>query len=125
GRYEIQVLDSYQSRTYADGGAASLYGQYPPLVNASRKPGEWQTMDIMFTGPRFKEGGLVRPAYATILHNGVAVHVNTEVLGFMNHRTAPKYSPHPEKGSIGLQDHGSPVRFRNIWVRELKAYDEP
>lgn len=124
-RYEIQVLDSYQNPTYPDGQAAAIYGQYPPLVNASRKPGEWQTYDILFTAPRFKGSELVSPAYATVLHNGVAVHNHVKLLGPMAHRQSPKYTPHGEKGPIGFQDHGNPVRFRNIWVRELKDYDQP
>jgi len=123
--YEIQVLDSYGNQTYPDGQAAALYAQYPPLVNASRKPGEWQAYDILWTMPRFEGERLVTPAYVTLLHNGVAVHNRTEVLGRMFHRQAPRYVPHPPKLPIGLQDHGSPVRFRNLWVRELKGYDEP
>jgi hypothetical protein len=123
-RYEIQVLDSYDNKTYPDGQAAAIYGQYPPLVNASRKPGEWQSYDIIFRAPRFKDGQLVTPAYATILHNGVVVHHAVEVLGPMAHRQLPKYTPHGEKGPISLQDHGNPVRYRNIWIRELKGYDE-
>ena len=125
GRYEVQVLDSYESQTYPDGQAASVYAQYPPLVNASRRPGEWQTYDILFTAPRFKNGQLARPAYVTVLHNGVVVHNHVEVLGPMTHRTLTFYTPHGEKGPLGLQDHGDPVRFRNIWVRELKGYDQP
>src|SRR5687768_680566 len=125
GRYEIQVLDSYESKTYPDGQAASIYGQHPPLVNASRKPGEWQSYDILFTGPRFKDGKVARPAYATVLHNGVAVHHHAELIGPMAHKVIAPYTPHGEKGPIGLQDHGDPVRFRNIWIRELKDYDQP
>jgi hypothetical protein len=125
GQYEIQVLDSYNNPTYPDGQASALYGQYPPLVNASRKPGEWQTYDIIFEAPRFKDGKLEKPGYATVLHNGVVVHNHTEFLGAMIHKTYPKYTPHGDKTSIGLQDHGNPVRFRNIWVRELKGYDQP
>lgn len=125
GRYEIQVLDSYGNKTYPDGQAAAIYGQYPPLVNASRKPGEWQTYDILFTAPRFRDGKLVSPAYATVLHNGVAVHNHVQLLGPMRFRALATYEPHPEKGPIGLQDHGNPVRYRNIWVRELKDYDQP
>jgi hypothetical protein len=124
GRYEIQVLDSYNNKTYPDGQASAIYGQYPPLVNASRKPGEWQAYDILFTAPRFKDGQLVKPAFATVLHNGVAVHNHVELLGPMSHRQLPKYTPHGEKGPISFQDHGNPVRFRSVWVRELKGYDE-
>ena len=122
--YEIQVLDSFENKTYPDGQAAALYGQYPPLVNASRKPGEWQTYDILFTAPRFKEGKLESPAYATILHNGVVVHNHTALLGATRHRALAEYAPHGPKGPIKLQDHGDPVRYRNIWVRPLKDYDE-
>lgn len=125
GIYEIQVLDSYNNKTYPDGQAAALYGQYPPLVNASRKPGEWQTYDILWTAPRFEDGKLVSPAYATVIHNGVAVHNHAKVMGPMIHRTFPEYKPHAPKGAIALQDHGNPVRFRNIWVREIKDYDQP
>ena len=125
GRYEIQVLDSYDNLTYADGQAAAIYGQYPPLVNASRPPGQWQSYDIIFTAPRFKDdGSLESPAYATILHNGVVVHNHTALLGPMIFRGLPRYSPHGPKGPILLQDHGNPVRFRNIWVRPVKGYDE-
>jgi hypothetical protein len=125
GRYEIQVLDSYDNLTYADGQAAAIYGQYPPLVNASRPPGQWQSYDILFTAPRFKEDGtLESPSYATVLHNGVVVHNHTALLGPMNFRGLPKYSPHGLKGPILLQDHGNPVRFRNIWVRPVKGYGE-
>jgi hypothetical protein len=123
GVYEVQVLDSYNNPTYPDGQAAALYGQHPPLVNASRKPGEWQSYDILFTAPRFKDGKLETPGYATVLHNGVAVHNHTEIWGQMQHKQYPKYTPHAAKGSIALQDHGNPVRFRNIWIRELKDYD--
>jgi hypothetical protein len=124
-RYEVQVLDSYQNPTYPDGQAAAIYGQHPPLVNASRKPGEWQTYDILFTAPRFKGEELVSPAYATVFHNGVAVHNHVRILGAMAYRQFPKYVPHAARGPISFQDHGNPVRFRNIWVRELKDYDQP
>jgi len=123
-RYEFQVLDSYDNKTYPDGQAAALYGQYPPLVNACRKPGEWQTFDIVFTAPRFEDGRLATPGYATVLHNGVVVHNHAKILGPMVHRQAPAYVPHGPRGPIGIQDHGNPVRFRNIWVRELKDYDQ-
>ena len=125
GRYEIQILDSFDNLTYADGQAAAIYGQYPPLVNASRKPGEWQTYDIIFTAPRFKDdGSLESPAYATVLHNGVLVHNHTALLGPMAFRALPHYRPHGPTGPIMLQDHGNPVRFRNLWVRPLKGYDQ-
>jgi hypothetical protein len=120
GRYEIQVLDSFENVTYADGQAAAIYGQFPPLVNASRPPGQWQTYDIMFTAPRFKpDRSLESPAYVTMLHNGVLVHNHREVIGAMAYRAVGKYTQHGPKGPIVLQDHGNPVRFRNIWVREI------
>jgi hypothetical protein len=126
GRYEIQVLDSFDNLTYPDGQAAAIYGQYPPLVNASRPPGRWQSYDIAFTAPRFKEdGSLESPAYVTMLHNGVLVHNHTPLLGAVAFRAVGKYSPHGPRGPITLQDHGNPVRFRNIWVREIKGYDQP
>lgn len=126
GRYEIQVLDSYENVTYADGQAAAIYGQYPPLVNASRPPGQWQSYDIIFTAPRFKpDGSLASPAYSTVLHNGVLVHNHTAHVGPMVYRNTLPYEAHGPKGPIVLQDHGHPVRFRNIWVREIKGYDEP
>ncbi len=120
GLYEIQVLDSYENKTYADGQAASVYGQYPPLVNASRPPGQWQSYDIVFHGPRFdKDGKLLRPARVTVLHNGVLVQDNVELTGPTAHKARPPYSPQPEKLPLALQDHGNSVRYRNIWIREL------
>jgi len=122
GIYEVQVLDSYQSKTYADGQAGSLYGQYPPLVNALRKPGEWQVYDIVFEGPRFDpEGKLLKPARATVFMNGVLVQNAQELLGPTTNKMRAPYKAHAEKLPIGLQDHSHPVRFRNIWVRELPA----
>ncbi|TAH35405.1 MAG: DUF1080 domain-containing protein [Planctomycetota bacterium] len=120
GRYEIQVLDSFQNRTYADGQAAALYGQKPPDVNACRPPGQWQSYDIVFRAPRFEGEKLLSPARVTVLHNGVLVHDGVEILGSTAHRSLARYSPHPPKGPIGLQDHGNPVRYRNIWVRSLE-----
>jgi hypothetical protein len=126
GRYEIQVLDSFQNRTYADGQAAAIYGQFPPLVNASRPPGQWQTYDIIFKAPRFRaDRSLESPAYVTMLHNGVLVHDHRPVIGAMAYRAVGKYTPHGPKGPILLQDHGDPVRFRNIWVREFADPEEP
>jgi len=123
GRYEIQVLDSYENQTYADGMAAAIYGQYPPLVNACRKPGEWQTYDIVWIAPRFEGEKLVRPGYLTLIHNGVVVHYHTPVMGLTLHRRFPTYRPHPPVGPLRIQDHGFRVRFRNIWYRPLKGYD--
>ena len=123
GRYEVQVLDSFRSPTYPDGQAAAIYGQFPPLVNASRPPGEWQVYDILFTAPRFENGNLVAPAYLTVFHNGIAVHNHAAVIGGTAHKVVGKYEPHPARGPIRLQDHGNPVRYRNIWVRELGKYD--
>lgn len=120
GRYEIQVLDSYENKTYADGQAGAVYGQYPPLVNASRPPGQWQFYDIIYTAPRFDAAGkLLSPMRVTVLHNGVLVQNNVELVGPTSWLERAPYSPHPEKTPIALQDHGNPVRFRNIWVREL------
>jgi hypothetical protein len=119
-RYEIQVLDSWENPTYLDGMCAAIYKQRPPLVNASRRPGEWQTYDIVFEAPRFKDGKLARPAYVTVLHNGVLVHNHVEILGNTAYDRAPSYTPHAEKEPLVLMYHGNPVRFRNIWIREIK-----
>jgi hypothetical protein len=122
GLYEIQVLDSYENKTYADGQASAVYGQYPPLVNASRPPAQWQSYDIVFHGPRFDSSGkLLRPARVTVLHNGVLVQDNVELTGPTAHMARPPYKAHADKLPLGLQDHGEPVRFRNIWIRELKT----
>jgi hypothetical protein len=119
-KYEIQVLDSYRNESYADGQAAALYGQRPPAVNASRGPGEWQAYDIVFRAPRFEteSGNLSSPAVVTVFHNGVVVHHAEPFIGATTHRKLAKYKAHG-KGRIVLQDHGNPVRFRNIWLREL------
>lgn len=119
GLFEIQVLDSFENRTYADGQASALYGQFPPLANACRKPGEWQTYDIVFRAPRFEDGKLVKPARATVFQNGVLTQDAQELLGATVHRALPAYSSHDSTGPIALQDHGNPVRYRNIWVRKL------
>lgn len=120
GLYEIQVLDSYRNPTYPDGQAGAIYGQFPPRVNASRAPGEWQSYDIVFHGPRFDANGkLLRPARMTVFHNGVLVHDDVELTGPTAHRARPPYTPHAERLPLRLQDHGQPVRFRNIWAREL------
>ncbi len=119
GRYEVQVLDSWNNATYADGQAGSVYGWWPPLVNAARKPGEWQTYDIFFEAPRFKDGALSRPAYVTVMHNGVLVQHHTEIGGPMAHRVVRKYQAHEAEEPLGLQNHNTKVRFRNIWARKL------
>ncbi len=123
GIYEVQILDSYDNRTYADGQCAALYGRAVPLVNASRKPGEWQSYDIIFHRPTFKGSKVIRKARFTVFHNGVLVHDNVELEGGTNW-TGPHavtgYKPHGDKGPLELQDHENPVRFRNTWIRELK-----
>jgi hypothetical protein len=124
GLYEVQVLDSYNAKTYPDGQAAAIYGQFPPLVNASRKPGDWQIYDIIFTAPRFKDNALMTPAFVTVIHNGVVVHNHKALIGATVHRALARYTPHPEKAPLQLQDHSHPVRYRNIWIRPLTGYDE-
>ena len=120
-RYEIQVLDSYDNKTYPEGQCAAVYNQKPPMVNASRKPGEWQTYDIIFTAPRFdKDGKLLKPGFVTVLHNGVAVQNHSEILGNTAYDHEPKYTKHADKLPLVLMYHNNPVRFRNIWVREIK-----
>jgi hypothetical protein len=118
-RYELQVLDSYESQTYSNGQAGAVYKQHIPLVNATRRPGEWQTYDIIFTAPRFSENGkVIAHGYVTVLHNGVLVQNHVQIWGPTEYRGLPVYQPHG-KASIQLQDHGNPVSFRNVWVREL------
>lgn len=122
GRYEIQVLDSYRNPTYPDGQAASIYGQYPPLVNPSRPAGEWQQYDIVFRAPRFDEkGGLRSPARVTVLHNGVLVQWDRALLGPTSHRSLPNYQAHGLRAPLRLQNHGDAVRYRNLWIRPLDA----
>jgi hypothetical protein len=120
GVFEIQVLDSYNNKSYADGQASAMYGQIPPMVNASRPPGEWQSYDIVFRGPKFNGTTLVTPAIVTVMHNGIAVHAADRFFGPTAHKLNPPYEPSNAKGPIGLQDHGNPVRFRNIWIRPIK-----
>lgn len=120
GFYEIQVLDSYRNPTYPDGQAAAMYGQYPPLVNASLPPGEWQSYDIVFEAPRFEGDRLLKPAYVTVFHNGILVHDHRAFIGRMTHRALAEYTSHDPEGPLVLQNHGARVRFRNIWVRPLK-----
>jgi hypothetical protein len=123
GRYEIQVLESFENVTYADGQAASIYGQWPPLVNASRPQGEWNVYDIFFEAPHFDGGKLVKAAYVTVLHNGILVQHRQEIMGKAIHRAVATYSPHAAEESLCLQDHNQPVRYRNIWIRRLQGYD--
>lgn len=121
GRYEVQVLDSYGNVTYADGQAAALYGQFPPLVNASRPPGEWQTYDIVYRRPRFDAAGkLLSAARLTVIHNGVLVQDNMELVGPTANQSRPPYEKHADRLPLSLQDHGHPVRFRNVWLRDLE-----
>lgn len=121
GRYEVQVLDSYENPTYFDGQAGAIYKQTPPAVNAMRPPGQWNTYDIFWTAPRFNEDrSLASPAYVTVVHNGVLVLNHFELQGDTPFTRPPRYDYHGPKGPIALQDHGDPVQFRNIWVREFK-----
>lgn len=120
GQYEVQVLDSYNNRTYSNGQAGSLYKQYIPLVNATKKPGEWQTYDIIFTAPEFNDDGTVKsPAFCTVIHNGVLVQNHVQLKGTTVYIGQPSYTKHADKEPIILQDHGNPVKFRNVWIREL------
>ncbi len=119
GRYEVQVLDMYNNRTYADGGAGSLYGQWPPFVSAPRPPGEWQAYDIIFEAPKFEGDKVVKPAFATVFWNGVLAQHRQELLGGTVNRQAPRYTPHAAELPLTLQDHSNPVRYRNVWVRRL------
>lgn len=127
GIYEVQVLDSYQNPTYPDGQAGALYGQTPPLVNASKPPGEWQSYDILFESPRWDaQGNLIKKAVVTVIHNGVVVQNHRELQGTTPHRQNGNYDhPHPPEVFIQLQDHGNPMRFRNIWLRSIGEYDKP
>ena len=137
GRYEVQVLDSFNNLSYADGQAGALYGQSPPLVNASKPPGEWQSYDIIFEAPRWQKTSaqaratapkprVIKPANVTVIHNGVVLHHKKEYIGKTGHRILANYNEvHPPKGPIELQDHHNPIRYRNIWIRPLREYDQP
>lgn len=118
-RYEVQVLDSFNNPTYADGQAAAIYGQTPPMVNASRPPGEWQTYDIFWEAPKFDGAKLVKPAYVTVVQNGVLVQNHRELIGTTPHAQLGPYKPHAAEDPIQLQNHNTSVRYRNIWVRKL------
>jgi hypothetical protein len=126
GRYEIQVLDNYHNKTYADGAIAGVYGQHPPLANACRPPGEWQTYDIIFNVPHFDaDGKLLSPGYVTVFHNGVVAQNHQAIRGATNWRVPGTYTPHDPTGPISLQYHNKSVAFRNIWVRPVPVVDEP
>jgi hypothetical protein len=127
GLYEVQVLDSYNNPTYPDGQCGGLYGQSPPLVNACRKPGAWQTYDIIFEAPRFgPDHELIRPASATVIQNGILLHHKQAIIGPTGHRILAEYKKDtPERGPIRLQDHGNLVRFRNIWIRNIAEEEKP
>lgn len=119
GIYELQVLDSYDNRTYSNGQAGSIYKQTMPLVNATKKPGEWQTYDVVYTAPRFnKDGQMLIPPYITVIHNGVLIQNHTQIQGTTPYVGQPESQPHG-RGPIKLQDHGNPTSFRNVWIREL------
>ena len=124
-RYEIQVLDPYDNPTYADGQASAIYGQFPPLVNPGRKPGEWQIYDIVFEAPRFEGERLIKPAVFTVFFNGVLVQNHKEPIGAMVYRQVAKYTPHDPEEPLMLQEHHDRVRYRNIWIRRLAGYDLP
>lgn len=126
GIYEVQVLDSYNNKTYADGQCGAMYGQYPPLASAEKKPGEWSSYDIIFEGPRFDgEGKVTRKAAVTIILNGVLMHHHQEYMGPTTHKQLTSYAKVKKtRGPIELQDHGNPMRFRNIWIRPLGEYDK-
>jgi hypothetical protein len=125
GLFEIQVLDSFGNATYADGQAGAMYGQWPPLVNATKAPGQWQTYDIVFEAPKYAAGKLEKPAYMTVFLNGVLLHNRKEAMGPTIYRKVPAYAGGSEEGPLILQDHGAPVRYRNIWARRLTGYDSP
>jgi len=119
-KYEIQILDSYDNETYSDGQAGAIYKQTPPQVNAMRKPGQWNAYDLFWTAPKFDGDDLVSPAYITAIHNGVLILNHFELQGDTPYHRPPAYSAHGPTGPISIQDHGNPVRFRNIWIRNIK-----
>ena len=125
GLYEIQVLDDWDNPTYADGQAGAIYGQWPPLANPARKPGEWQSYDIFFEAPKLEGDRVLKPAYVTVMLKGVLLHLHQEIMGPTVHRALAKYKAQPAEAPLVLQDHQQPGRFRNIWVRRLGRYDQP
>jgi hypothetical protein len=119
GKYEVQILDSYENTTYFDGQCGAIYKQQPPMVNACREPGAWQSYDIIFEAPEFGEdGSVLKPAFVTVLHNGVLLHHHQELEGGTFWDQPAHYEPHAPKLPMHIQDHGNPMRFRNIWIRE-------
>jgi len=126
GLYEVQVLACYDNQTYPDGQAGGMYGQFPPLVNASAKKGEWNSYDIVFKAPRYEGEKVVEPAKLTLFHNGVLLHNAKEYYGPTQHKKLASYPPtHSKKGPITLQDHNDPIQYRNMWIREVGEYDQP
>jgi len=124
GLYEIQVLDGFDNPTYADGQLGAIYGQWPPLANPTRKPGEWQSYDIVFEAPQLDGAKVLKPAFVTVFLNGVLMHNRKELMGPTVHRQLAKYAPQPAEDSLVLQDHQQPVRYRNIWIRRVGTYDK-
>jgi hypothetical protein len=123
-KYEVQILDSFNNPTYFDGQCGSLYKQNPPMVNACRKPGEWQSYDIIFNAPKFgTDDKVLKPAYCTVIQNGILVQNHFELLGGTFYDQPPHYVKHAERMPIHLQFHGNPVKFRNIWLREIKELE--
>jgi hypothetical protein len=123
GRYEVQVLSSYDNLTYADGSAGSIYGLYPPMVNPCLPEGQWNSYDIVFEAPKFDQEKLVKPAFVTLMFNGLIVHNRVELLGITSREPIASYSPHPPELPLSVQGHSGPARFRNIWIRRLRGYD--
>jgi Domain of Unknown Function (DUF1080) len=127
GAYEMQVLDTYDNLTYPDGQCGAMYGQFPPLVNACKPPGQWQSYDIIFEAPRWDDSGKqIKKACVTVIHNGVVLHHKKEYMGTSGHKEVANYDrTKSSRGPIALQDHGNPMRFRNVWIRKLGEYDKP
>lgn len=125
GKYEVQVLACYENQTYPDGQAGGMYGQFPPLVNSSAKKGEWNSYDIVFKAPRYEGEKVIEPAKLTLFHNGVLLHNAKEYYGPTQHKKLASYpAKHPETGPLSLQDHKDPIQYRNMWVREVRDYDQ-